>query len=258
MGTRDGRYDRSAFAHGLSHHLNHAKPRVFPLPSPSLDPAHPPPALSPAPNPPGGGRPARRAERRRRSRGPVRLRRSERRSCRRRRGCACPGCAPCAASLSFIPWPASHALGRAGTAPSCPAPLGPYQGPVGPLGLSCCGRSTSAFCSCATPMRQSWCRSRSGLRVGENEHLLTRPRQLACAPVSAWQTALSSPVLLLARVAPRCSTWLGLVITCGLLCCTIHKLSVVSTGTAYSADSTLVKSVYAGSATGARRLTPYR
>ena len=30
---RDGRYDRSAFAHGLPHHLNHAS---SPLPLPSL------------------------------------------------------------------------------------------------------------------------------------------------------------------------------------------------------------------------------
>ena len=81
---RDGRHDRSAFAHGPPHHLNHASFPPFP---PSL-PTHPP-ALSPAPNPPGG-RPARRAERRRRSRGsaPARPRRSERRFCRR--GCACP------------------------------------------------------------------------------------------------------------------------------------------------------------------------
>ena len=57
---RDGRYDRSAFAHGLSHHLNHAS---SPLPPPL--PAHSPPALSPAPNRPGG-RTARWAERRRR------------------------------------------------------------------------------------------------------------------------------------------------------------------------------------------------
>ena len=52
---RDGRYDRSAFAHGPPHHLNHASSP----PSPPL-PAHSPPALSPAPNRPGG-RTARRA-----------------------------------------------------------------------------------------------------------------------------------------------------------------------------------------------------
>jgi hypothetical protein len=82
-------------------------------------------------------------------------------------------CAPCAASLT----PASrsfrgrHALGRAGTAPS----VVPSARPVGPLGLSCCGRSTSAFCSCATPMRQSWCRSRSGLRVAERMSTSSAP-----------------------------------------------------------------------------------
>ena len=140
---RDGPYDRSAFAHGLPHEPRPQPARVFP-PSPPL-PAHPPPALSPAPNPPGG-RPARRAERRRRSRGPALLRRSERRSCRR--GSACPASpAPpaCRRARSFR---GRHALGRAGTAPSC-------HRPAGPLGLSCCARP--APCSCATPMRQSWC-----------------------------------------------------------------------------------------------------
>jgi len=123
-------------------------------------PAHPPPALSPAPNPPGG-RPVRRAELRRRPRGPALLRRSERRSCRR--GCACPAPAlappACRRARSFR---GRHALGRAGTAPSC-------HRPVGPPGLSCCARP--APCSCATPP----CASRGAdrdLRVGENEHLL--------------------------------------------------------------------------------------
>ena len=78
-----GRYDRSALTTGSP---TSPSPTRLP-PSPRPLPALPPPALSPAPNPPGG-RPARRAERRRRSRGPARLRRSERRSCRR--GCACP------------------------------------------------------------------------------------------------------------------------------------------------------------------------
>ena len=59
----------------------------------------------------------------------------------------------------------------------------------------------------------SWCRSRY-LRVGERRMSTSSPgRASSRAPVSAWQTALSSPVLLVARVAPRCSTWFGLVIT---------------------------------------------
>jgi hypothetical protein len=65
-------------AHGLPHTT--PQPRVFPPPLPSLP--SPTPALSLAPNPPGG-RPARRAERGLRSRGPARLRRSERGFCRR-------------------------------------------------------------------------------------------------------------------------------------------------------------------------------
>ena len=194
---RDGPYDRSAFAHGLPHEPRPQPARVFP-PSPPL-PAHPPPALSPAPNPPGG-RPARWAERRRRPRGPARLRRSDCISCRR--GCACPApLAPpaCRRARSFR---GRHALECAGTAPSC-------HRPAGPPGLSSC---RPAPCSCATPMRQSWCADRD-LRVGENEHLLTWPHQLACARQRVGQTALSSPVLLVARVAPRCSAWFGLVIT---------------------------------------------
>ena len=77
----DGRYDRSAYASPRAPppHLNHAS---SPLPSPVPSLPSPTPALSLAPNPPGG-RPARRAERGLRSRGPARLRRSERGFCRR-------------------------------------------------------------------------------------------------------------------------------------------------------------------------------
>jgi len=44
---RDGRYDRSAFAHGATGLLTTSTTRLPPFPP---LPAHPPPALSPAPN----------------------------------------------------------------------------------------------------------------------------------------------------------------------------------------------------------------
>ena len=90
------------------------QPRVFPPPLPSL----------PSPLRPSvrhrihrEGRPARRAERRRRSRGPALLRRSERRFCRRGSACPAPLAPPaCRRARSFR---GRHALGRAGTAPTC-------------------------------------------------------------------------------------------------------------------------------------------
>ena len=161
---RDGRHDRSAFAHGPPHHLNHASSPPSP---PSLP--TPPPALSPAPNRPGG-RTARWAERRRRPLGPACLRRSERISCLR--GSACPARLAPPACRRARSSRGRHALGCAGTAPSC-------HRPAGPLGPSCCARP--APCSCATPMRQSWCRSRTASRRDE----LTRgAQQSACAVVA--------------------------------------------------------------------------
>ena len=108
---RDGRHDRSAFAHGPPHHLNHASFPPFP---PSLP--TPLPALSPAPNRPGG-RTARWAERRRRPLGPACLRRSERIS--RLRGSACPARLAPPACRRARSSRGRHALGCAGTAPSC-------------------------------------------------------------------------------------------------------------------------------------------
>ena len=53
------------------------------------------------------------------------------------------------------------------------------------------------------------------IAICESERMSTSSpgRTRSRALVSAWHTALSSPVLLVARVAPRCSAWFGLVIT---------------------------------------------
>jgi hypothetical protein len=159
---RDGRYDRSAFAHGLPHHLYHAS---SPLPLPSL-PTHPP-ALSPAPNPPGG-RPARWAERRRHSRGLARLRRSER--------TVYPAAAAAHALRPLRRQPVGalvHSV--AGMRSNV---LEPHRRAIGPQGR----QGSPVVRDQRLVLARRPCASRGAdrdLRVGEN--LLTWPHQLACA-----------------------------------------------------------------------------
>jgi hypothetical protein len=159
------------------------QPRVFPLPSPSLDPAHPPPALSPAPNPPGGGRPARRAERKVDA-APVAPSVSVGRNVDPAAAAAHalrPLCRQPYASLSFIPWPACartcwNRTERRALRSARRAARALLLRPLDQRLLFLRDAHAPVVVQIAI-----WTASR-----GENEHLLsTRPRQLACARPSA-------------------------------------------------------------------------
>jgi hypothetical protein len=195
--AREGRGRRGAGTVVLTHlrlptgSLTTSTTRLPPLPLLSPLSPSPPLALSPAPNPPGG-HPARR--------GwsvdaapvspPPHLRRGRNvdRCVSRLRMPSCAHCVTCAANLSarsFMPWPACARTCRKRTVvPSARRAA---------RARACCARP--APCSCATPMRQSWCRSRSASTSSPGRASSRAPQLVAdCAEFFLqWPGLCSSP-----------------------------------------------------------------